>query len=134
MTQKIMLLPYTQSLTEKEGRIQLSGRRLIALAVPDPHLLFFTAQQAQTALAEHANVDWTIIGGTAAPGDEIGLLITLNETLDRVQNYRLTVGERMLGVKLKLVDFPACQEINQAIQGLHRRNLIAADVEEHAPR
>ncbi|MBA7475699.1 hypothetical protein ES707_11072 [subsurface metagenome] len=46
----------------------------------------------------------------------------------------VTVSERMLGVKLKLVDLPACQEINQAIQGLHRRNLIAADVEEHAPR
>jgi len=105
MTQKIMLLPYTQSLTEKEGRIQLSGRRLIALAVPDPHLLFFTAQQAQTALAEHANVDWTIIGGTAAPGDEIGLLITLNETLDRVQNYRLTVGEH--GICIEAHDLAA---------------------------
>jgi hypothetical protein len=97
--QKFFLLPYPQSLTEKEGRAQLSGRRLIALAVPVPNLLFFTARQAQTALAEHANVDWTIIGGAAVPGDEIGLLITLNETRGKPQSYRLTIGDHRIRIE-----------------------------------
>ncbi len=99
MTQKFVLLPYPQSLTEKEGRLQLSSRRLITLTVPNPHLLFLTAQLAQTALAEHASVDWAVVSGAAVPDDEIGLLITLNEGLEKSQSYRLTIGEREIRIE-----------------------------------
>lgn len=105
MTERFVLLPYPQSLIEKAGRLQLSGCRLIALDLPNPQRLFFTAQQIQAVLAEHADVDWPIIGGTVVTDDEIGLLITLNRRPEELQSYRLTIGER--GIRIEAHDLAA---------------------------
>ena len=105
MIQKFILLPYPQTLIEKGGRLQLSGRRLIALDLPGSHPLFFTAQQAQAALAEHAGVDWAVVSGAAVPGDEIGLLITLNRRPEESQSYRLTIGDH--GIRIEAHDLAA---------------------------
>jgi hypothetical protein len=42
------------------------------------------------------------------------------------------VGEGVLGIELQLVDLEAGEDVDQAAQGRKRRDLVAADVEEHA--
>ena len=46
----------------------------------------------------------------------------------------VAVGKGVLGVKLKLVDLPAGQAVDQVEQGFHLGDFVAADIQHHAAR
>lgn len=53
--------------------------KLIVLKASTPAQVFFEAQEAQRALSEHAGVTWHIHASDAAPADQLGLLIELED-------------------------------------------------------
>jgi hexosaminidase len=83
----MILLPQPQRLTMSGGQYALPDEGLIALDVPRPADLFFTARQAQAALREHARARWEIAGG----GLPAPLRITLDESLQHAESYRLAI-------------------------------------------
>ncbi len=40
----------------------------------------------------------------------------------------IVISKGMFDVKLKLIDFPACQQVDQTEQGVHRGHFVPADV------
>jgi hexosaminidase len=82
-----LLMPYPQKLELTGDVCLLPESDVIALHVPRPADLFFAAQQAQTALRDHAGVNWTIAGGDVGAR----LVIRLDTGLDRAESYRLTI-------------------------------------------
>lgn len=92
MSQPITLLPYPQTLTLTGGTVPLHDNKLIALDVPDPASLFFTAQQARRALFLYTGKIWRIVGGGAIPPEQIGLRITLDPAaVAHTQGYHLSI-------------------------------------------
>ena len=84
---KPLLLPYPQQL-ELTGDITILPKNgVIALNVPHPADVFFSAQQAQAALRTHAGLTWPIAGGDV----DSGLTIRLDNSLERAESYRLVI-------------------------------------------
>jgi hexosaminidase len=117
MPSEILLLPKPQILTKRAGTVELPNNKAIFLNVPSPARLFFTAQQAQQFLAEHAGVAWFISGGTV-PSDQIGLTITVDAAAIRPQSYVLDIESD--GIRIKAGDetgaFYGVQTFGQLIQ------------------
>ncbi len=86
MTQ-LTLLPQPRSLTLTGGTFTLPPVSTIALNVPRPADLFFTAQRVQAALKEAVGASWSIAGG-----DVPGALTVRIDPAARPQGYTLTVN------------------------------------------
>ena len=70
MGSTLSLLPFPRTIKLVEGIKTITNTGFIALDVPQPPDLLFTAQQAQQALTDYAGVSWEIAGGnnpSAAP-------------------------------------------------------------------
>ena len=102
------LLPKPQQLTLTGGEWNLPDSGCIALNVPCPADVFFTARRAQTALRDYAGAQWSIAGGDLpAP-----LTFILEETAvhaSHPEGYRLTIGEQ--GIQIAAGDnaWPPCR-------------------------
>lgn len=97
----IILLPYPQKLTRASGDYVLSDAMVIALDVPEPAGLFFTASRLKDALSRHAGITWDLVGGAAVPDDQIGLVIRLDASVENSQGYRLVTGEQPIHIEAK---------------------------------
>lgn len=100
MPTPLVLLPQPQALKLAGGRHLLAADRLIALDVPVPAALLFTARRAQEALARYGGRDWAIIAGRSVPEAQIGLLISFDPALSE-QGYHLTVTPERLEIAAK---------------------------------
>jgi hypothetical protein len=87
----LLLLPRPRSLTLTGATFSLDHERLIALDVDHPAKLRFAATRAQSALADHAGVNWHIVGGAAVPAEQIGLHLAFDPAIEHAQGYRLTI-------------------------------------------
>ncbi|MCB0000246.1 MAG: beta-N-acetylhexosaminidase, partial [Anaerolineales bacterium] len=92
MMDELFLLPRPRQIefSGENGRFSLTPNKLIAL---DGGTLF-TARRLQTAVRQHAGLDWEIVAGTAVPHNQIGVVLSLtpHATLHE-QGYQLTVTE-----------------------------------------
>jgi hexosaminidase len=79
----MLLLPQPQTVEQTGGSFMLPASGWIALDVPCPADLLFTAQQAQAALRDH--VELQIAGGS------VPALVTLSLAASRPQGYRLDI-------------------------------------------
>jgi hexosaminidase len=96
MSSTLTLLPQPQKLALTGGTFVLADSQLIAIDIPCPADLFFTAQRAQAAFQNYAGVNWEIAGGSLPAG----LVITLDDSLPHSESYRLTIdadGIRVAG-------------------------------------
>lgn len=74
------------------------GKRIV-LDSPTPSELLFAAQRLQTALAQHANVEWSLAASEAGPANEIGALLWVDPARGiRPQGYELTITPTRLTI------------------------------------
>jgi hypothetical protein len=86
MSESILLLPQPRSISLTGGTFALPPASTIALNVPRPADLFFTARRAQAALKDAVGAAWGIAGG-----DVPGALTLRLDPAARPQGYTLTV-------------------------------------------
>jgi hypothetical protein len=90
-----LLLPVPRELTLKGGTLDLT--RLeggIALKHDPAAPLWFAGQRAQAALAQYANVNWSVVGGDL-PGS---LAISIDPTVGKAEGYRLSIHEEGISI------------------------------------
>ncbi|NDJ76927.1 MAG: family 20 glycosylhydrolase [Chloroflexi bacterium] len=122
-----MMLPQPQKMSRTGGTFVVPEEGLIALHVPRPADLLFTARHAQTALHQQAGVRWELAGG----GLSAPLVITLDAAMGRAEGYRLhinadgilVVGHDAAGV------FYGVQTLRQLVQ-VHGRELPCLEIED----
>ncbi len=100
MTSILNLLPQPQRLTPAGGTYTLPPAGLIALHVPRPADLLFTARRAQAVLQQYAGANWEIAGGDL-PGE---LILSIDATALRPEGYRLTIDAS--GIRIAAHDAP----------------------------
>lgn len=100
MTSALNLLPQPQKLTLTGGVYTLPAASFIALNVPRPADLWFTARCAQVALRQHAGVNWEIAGGNLPAG----LTLAFDDTVMRPEGYRLIIDAS--GIRITAHDAP----------------------------
>ncbi len=94
MPHQLNLLPYPQRVTLHGQTVTLPESGTIALSVEHPADLFFTAQQAQNALAEFAGRQWPVAGGSFPAA----LAIRINPHVKLPESYRLETNDSGIDV------------------------------------
>ena len=89
MVSTVHLLPKPQRLEQYDGSLRLQQQDLIALNVPYPATLFFTAKRVQQALQDYADVKWEIVGGDL-PAE---LRILIDDSMAKAEGYRLRIRD-----------------------------------------
>ena len=88
----LSLLPQPRQLTNLNGQLALANDKLIVLDAPESATLCFIATRLQQALANHAQVNWSIVAGTQVPNDQIGVRIcVVPNAMAQAQGYQLTI-------------------------------------------
>jgi len=86
------LLPQPRSLAPADGTYTLKPGGRIVLQSASPSTLLFSAQRLQTALRDHAGVDWGLSAADAGPASEIGAVLrVLSEQVPHSQGYELAI-------------------------------------------
>src|SRR5213593_4270679 len=88
----LVLLPRPREVSFSTGTHRLEdGRRLVLDGAP-AHSLLFSAQRLQTALREHAGVEWSLSASEAGPAQEIGAVLWVDASrVTQPQGYELTI-------------------------------------------
>ncbi|MEM7114394.1 MAG: glycoside hydrolase family 20 zincin-like fold domain-containing protein [Chloroflexota bacterium] len=95
MENEWMLLPLPRQAEQKEGTLRLADGKLIGLAGGT----LFTARRLQAALREQVGLEWEIVGGTAVPQDQLGIILSVTpHSMPHEQGYQLTVTETAVHV------------------------------------
>ncbi len=87
MHSELNLLPQPQQATFTGGTLSLEQGGRIALNVPRPAVLLFSARQLQAALETATGDSWSIAGGATGQ-----VMLCLDNAIARAQGYRLTVS------------------------------------------
>lgn len=99
MSSSPLLLPTPRQLTLQDGSFVLADGKLIVLDAIDNQSMQFTAQRLQTAVSQHANVNWSIVAGTAVPHHQIGIQISIVPTsTQHSEGYNLTITSEAIHV------------------------------------
>ncbi|MBI5959697.1 MAG: beta-N-acetylhexosaminidase, partial [Chloroflexi bacterium] len=83
----INLLPLPQKLVLTGGTFTLPEQAAIALDVPVPADLFFTARCLQESLRQYGEVEWQIAGGSVSAA----LTLVLDHSVGHPEGYHLTI-------------------------------------------
>jgi hypothetical protein len=89
MLPTLNLLPYPRKVKPAEGTLNLAQSGLIALNVPRPTSLLFTAQRLRRALEAYVGPNWEAIGGGYVPA---GIRLTLDDGVIHTQGYHLVIA------------------------------------------
>ncbi|MGD9091567.1 MAG: glycoside hydrolase family 20 zincin-like fold domain-containing protein [Anaerolineales bacterium] len=101
MKESLILLPYPQTLSKTGGKTKLSDNKVISLGVASASTLFTTAILAQNALEQYAGLNWPVVGGSAGPVNDRGLLITIDARGLRRQGYQLSVNPERIHINAR---------------------------------
>jgi hexosaminidase len=90
----LLLLPNPRTTTWQWGTYRLEGQRRIVLEAERPAGLLFTAQRLQSAIQQHAGVEWEISASTAGDPAQIGARLRVkSDATPHPQGYQLSIGE-----------------------------------------
>lgn len=128
----LILLPYPRSLTQNEGSyVILPGKRIVLEAAPATDLLS-EGRRLQSALREHADVEWEIGAGAAGPDREIGVHLRISQgAVEHAQGYDLTISpDRIVitGSSPAGAFYGVCTLVQLLVQ--HGRTLPALHIED----
>jgi N-acetyl-beta-hexosaminidase len=88
---ELYLAPIPKTVTPREGRFSLSGRRYIRLEAADA--------QSLIPAADRTGLDWELTASPKAPKGEVGLVIRLDEASDIPdQGYKLTIDPAQIEI------------------------------------
>jgi hexosaminidase len=93
----ILLLPRPQKITLLEGQVELKNDQQIAIQSPSPDRLSYTANRAREALSTYAGLNWQV-ANDAPSANNVGLLLTIDPSLEPVEAYRLTISSDIIHI------------------------------------
>ncbi len=92
MAETPQLLPVPRQLTLQDGTFKLTDGQLIVLDTTDSQSLYFTAQRLQAAVQAYAQVNWSIVAGTAVPFSQTAIqLSVMPGGTQHPEGYNLTI-------------------------------------------
>ncbi len=92
MSDELLLAPMPRQLRVVSGEFVLPPAAFIQLRGAQPQALRFAAQQLQTALAEYADVTWSIVAGEATPHAAVGVELGIAPNVTaHAEGYNLTI-------------------------------------------